>query len=68
MDIIKKYNCRFPEGLINEDEAFIWTYMTHCNKYYYTNECLYNYLRRSDSIMAERDNSPKVLDILDIQK
>lgn len=68
MDIIKKYNCRFPEGLINEDEAFIWTYMIHCNKYYYTNECLYNYLRRSDSIMAERDNSPKVLDILDIQK
>lgn len=68
MDIIKKYNCRFPEGLINEDEAFIWTYVTHCNKYYYTNECLYNYLRRSDSIMAVRDNSPKVLDILDIQK
>ena len=68
MDIINKYHCRFPEGLVNEDELFIWTYMIHCNTYYYLNENLYNYLRRSDSIMGTRDKSPKVLDILDIQK
>jgi len=68
MDIINKYHCRFPEGLVNEDELFIWTYMIHCKNYYYLDEKLYNYLRRSDSIMGTRDNSPKVLDILGIEE
>ncbi len=66
MDIINKYHCRFPEGLINEDELYLWTYMVHCEKYYYLNEKLYNYLRRSGSIMSTRNDSPKVLDILEI--
>ena len=65
-EIIKKYECRFPAGLINEDKLFIWTYMLHCRNYYYLNEKLYNYLSRSNSIMGTRSNSPKVLDILDI--
>ncbi len=68
MDIISKYHCRFPEGLVNEDEAFLWTYMIHCKNYYYLNDKFYNYLRRADSIMGTRDNSPKVLDILGIEK
>ena len=68
MEIINKYNCRFPEGLVNEDELFLWTYMIHCKNYYYLDEKLYNYLRRSDSIMGTRDNSPKVLDILKIEE
>ena len=68
MNIINKYHCRFPEGLINEDELFLWTYMIHCKKYYFLNEVLYNYFRRTDSIMGTRDNSPKILDILDIQE
>lgn len=68
MDIINKYNCRFPEGIINEDELFIWTYMVHCNNYYYLNDKLYNYLRRSNSIMGTRDNSPKILDMFKIEK
>ena len=68
MSIIKEFNCRFPEGLVNEDELFLWTYMIHCKNYYYLDEKLYNYLRRSDSIMGTRDNSPKVLDILKIQE
>ena len=67
-DIINKYHCRFPERLINEDEAFLWIYMLHCRNYYYLNDRLYNYLRRADSTMATRDNSPKVLDILEIEK
>ena len=66
MSIIKEFNCRFPVGLINEDELFIWTYMIHCKKYYYLDERLYNYLRRSNSIMAKRDNNENILDILDI--
>lgn len=68
MEIIKQYNCRFHEGLVNEDELFIWTYMIHCKNYYYLNEKLYNYFRRSDSIMGLRNNSPKVLDILKIEE
>ena len=67
-NIINKYHCRFPERLINEDEAFLWIYMLHCRNYYYLNDRLYNYLRRADSTMATRDNSPKVLDILEIEK
>ena len=66
MDIIKKYNCRFPEGLFHEDELFFWAYMIHCKNYYYLDNKLYNYLRHSNSIMSTIDNSPMVLDILDI--
>ena len=65
-EIIKKYNCRFPEGLINEDEEFIWSYFVHCKKYYNINDCLYFYLRRTGSIMGQRNTSVKVLDILKI--
>ena len=42
--------------------------MLHCRNYYYLNDRLYNYLRRADSIMATRNSSPKVLDILEIEK
>lgn len=66
MSIINKYNCKFIEGLINEDEAFIWTYMIHCKNYYYLDVALYNYLRRKDSIMGQKCLSIKILDILKI--
>ena len=68
MDIIKKYNCRFLEGLINEDELFLWTYMIHCKNYYYLNERLYYYYHHSNSITTTRDKSTKALDIFDILK
>lgn len=68
MSIINKYNCRFPEGLINEDEAFLWEYMIHCDNYYFINKPFYNYLKRSNSIMTTRINSLKILDILKVQK
>ena len=67
MEIINKYNCRFANGLIQEDELFLWTYMIHCRNYYYLNEKLYNYFRHSDSLMGTRNNSHRILDILDIQ-
>lgn len=68
MEIIIKYNCRFPDGLINEDEAFLWEYFIHCKNYYFLNEQLYNYLKRTNSIMGMKDSSIKILDILHIQK
>lgn len=66
-EIINKYHCRFKEGVIHEDELFVWTYMVHCNKYYYLNEKLYYYLRRADSIIGKKNDSIKMLDIVKIQ-
>ena len=68
MNIIREFHCRFPEGLVNEDELFLWDYMIHCNNYYYLDEKLYNYFRHVDSTMGTRDNSSKVLDMLEIQR
>lgn len=68
MEIIDKYNCKFPEDLIEEDEAFIWIYMIHCKRYYYLNNQFYNYLIKSNSIMENRNNTIHILDILYIQQ
>lgn len=68
MNIMDKFHCRFPEGLVNEDELFVWEYMIHCKNYYYVDEKLYNYLRRTDSITGRLDKSHHVLDIFEIQK
>ena len=68
MEIINKYDCKFPEGLMQEDEAFVWIYMIHCKRYYYLNNQLYNYLIRSNSIMDNINNTIHILDILYIQQ
>ena len=68
MDIMNKFHCRFPEGLINEDELFLWEYGIHCKNYYYLNEKLYNYIHHADSTMETRFDSPKCLNILEIQR
>ncbi len=64
--IIDKYDIRFPVGLINEDEYWLWAYMIHCNTYSEIDKDLYFYLQRADSIMGKRLKSIKMLDILDI--
>ena len=66
--IIRKYDIEFPIGLIEEDEYWLWAYMLHCKKYAFINERLYFYVQRSGSIMTLRDNSKKVLDILEIER
>ena len=50
-NIIDKYNIRFPEHLIQEDEAFYWFYMIRVRSVYYINEELYYRLVHSTSIM-----------------
>ena len=64
--IIDQFEIRFPEGLINEDEYWLWAYLIHCNTYSFVDENLYFYLQRPSSIMGQRSKSLKMLDILDI--
>lgn len=50
-DIIDKHNIRFPENLIQEDEAFYWFYMFRTKNLYYLKEDLYYRLIHSESVM-----------------
>lgn len=67
IDIINKFHCRFAEGLVWEDNLFLWTYGIHCKNYYYLNEKLYCHLRQLNSIGSSQFSS-KALDHLEIQK
>ena len=53
MSVIKEHNLRYPDGLLYEDAAFIWTYLPRCRKISYTEEKLYNYIRYQNSIMGQ---------------
>lgn len=50
-EIIDKYNIRFPENLMQEDEAFYWFYMFRIKSLYFINEDLYYRLIHSQSVM-----------------
>lgn len=63
MDIIRKYNVKFPVGIIHEDEVFLWAYFIHTSKYYFIPKNYYNYFRHKDSIMGQKNNSLRTLDI-----
>ena len=52
-ELIDKYNLRFPENMCNEDAYFTWAYMSVCQNIYYLPERLYNYLRRTGSLMQQ---------------
>ncbi len=63
--IIEKYNLRFDEGLINEDEGFKWYYNTKIKTGVFIPNEFYNYLIRPDSIMGNKQtNGDKIGDIL----
>ena len=49
---IKKYDLHFPEGLLYEDYYFTKSYMLLSKSIYFIDEKLYNYVRRSNSIMV----------------
>lgn len=49
---IKKYDLHFPEGLLYEDYYFTKSYMLLAKSIYFVDEKLYNYVRRSNSIMV----------------
>ena len=67
--LIEQYDLRFPEGKRNEDAYFTWAYWAVCENMYCIPDRLYNYLRRSDSLMAKtfaKNMGEFVLDHLDI--
>lgn len=43
MEIIKKYNCRFPERILYEDHLFFYQYFSHVKREVYLHEYLYYY-------------------------
>lgn len=69
-DIIKRYNIGFPDGLLFEDAYFCNLYMLNAQTIYFTNEKLYNYIRRPSSIMStsfkKADTSKDYLKINDV--
>ena len=60
MDIIKKYDIEFPEGLNNEDFYFYNAYMSVSNSISFINQRFYNYVRREGSIMSENFDADKL--------
>lgn len=62
--LILKYNLKFPENMRNEDAYFSWCYWSVCNNIYCIKEKLYQYLRRSDSLMAHTFDKKLGLEIL----
>ncbi len=60
MDLIKKYDIDFPDGLNNEDFYFYNAYMSVAHSISYVNQRLYNYIRREGSIMSENFEADKL--------
>lgn len=60
--LINKFNIRFPEYLINEDEAFLWFYMIRANSMYVTQKKLYFYVLHKGSTMDERNRLSKKIE------
>lgn len=54
-DIIEKYGLRFEDNsrIFAEDMYFNLCYIVHTKTMYALKDCLYNYLRRNDSIMGK---------------
>lgn len=51
-ETIEKNRIRFPSGLYYEDYSFHWQYLSVCSDVTFVKKRLYNYRRRSDSIMG----------------
>jgi glycosyltransferase involved in cell wall biosynthesis len=66
MEIIRKNNLRFPEGLIQEDNAWHFCYFSFVNKIAYLNQKFYRYNIRQNSIMTSQISTEKIFDILKI--
>ena len=54
--LIEQYNIRFPERIIQEDEAFHWCYFSVANFLYFIDGVYYNRRIHSNSTMYKRDS------------
>lgn len=62
--IIDKFNIRFPQNIINEDEAFHWAYFSHINNVYFLNKKIYFRRVHETSTMVRRDiHNERLLDM-----
>ena len=52
-EIIDRHNISFPDGLYFEDALFNDIYMINSKTAFYLNKTLYNYLRKSNSVMSQ---------------
>lgn len=48
--IIDKYNLKFYEGVIHEDNAWTYEYLIHCKNLYYIHDEIYHYRKRPGSL------------------
>ena len=60
MEIIKKNDISFPNGLNSEDQCFYCEYMSASKTIYFLNQKLYNYVRRENSIMSSNFDGEKL--------
>lgn len=68
-ELIEKYNILYPEGFCYEDACFFFKYFSISTSAFFINEKLYNYVRRSNSIMDKTfKGSLKALDHLEIME
>ena len=67
MSLIKRHHILFPKGLLYEDACFFFKYLVVAASIYYLPNKLYNYLRRSGSLMNETfKKTPRAIDHLKI--
>jgi glycosyltransferase involved in cell wall biosynthesis len=58
-NLISKYNIRFPEDLIYEDNVFLIKAVLNATKICTLHDCLYNYINQPQSTMQSYDNQLK---------
>ncbi len=60
-EIIEKFQIDFPEDLVYEDSGFMWKYFSVSRNIFFIEDKLYNYLRRSDSILSKTFNKDSLI-------
>ena len=53
LEVIEKFNLRFPDGLCFEDAWWHWAYFSQISEVYFIKEPVYRYFRRPVSIMSQ---------------
>ncbi len=66
--IVKERNILFPKGLWYEDRATTGSYLNYCDSIYYSQDYLYYYRQRDNSIMKQKSFNPKMMDILEVME
>lgn len=65
-DIVRKFNCSFPEKILYEDHSFYYSYFSHIQSFSYINDALYYYRKSrpgsiTSNITGREDEVFKIL-------